>query len=126
VKNKYEGSTVIFGLIVLVIIAAIAGSVLLRIVKPDAEATFINFVTLMFGFITTMVGILFVKKSNENKIEEQNEDIALIKRNTNGTLSAKDAQIKAYRAELARRGINPDTLVPHSRAESLAAEEARG
>lgn len=120
--NSTGGNNVVFALIILVVIVAIAGSVLLRLLKPEAEATFINTITQMFGFLLTIVGLLYVKKSTDDKLSNQDDDISTIKSNTNGTLSAKESEIKAMRANMLKHGINPDTGEPVTRRESLETE----
>lgn len=114
------GNNFVFALVILVIIVAIAGSVLLRILKPEAEATFINAVMQMLGFVVTIIGLLYVKQSIDKRSDKQDENISTIKTNTNGALTAKENEIKAMRANMLKHGINPDNGEPITRSESLA------
>lgn len=84
-----------------IIALALVGSVVLRLLRPDAEATFINTVTTMLGILTSSLVMIFGLGTTNKKIEE-------VQRQTNGTLSRERDENKALRELLAANGINPE------------------
>lgn len=117
-----------YAFVVLSVLVAIAiiGSVVLRILRPDAEATFINSVMTMLGFISASLLILLGQNSTNKNLEETKEKLVKIERQTNGALHSRDETIRNQTELLVDNGIHPitgDVLL--TRKESLAAEEKR-
>lgn len=80
--------TVAFALFALVVIAGIIALGWISVERPDASATFANTLLLFFGLVSSFAVTISVK-----------QDVEKVKRQTNGTLSAKDNEIKELRAE---------------------------
>lgn len=64
----------------------IIGSVVLHIVRPEATGSLLTMGTTILGLVTGFAGILY----NQNK---QGEAIEAVKKQTNGTLTARDEKI---------------------------------
>lgn len=78
------------------VFTGIVGSVVVLAVNPTAHATFVQNLIVLLGLATTAAGTFSI--------------LGDIKKNTNGTLSAKDAEIDRLRAIAAKNGINPDAV----------------
>lgn len=86
--------------IVVIVALALVGSIVLRLLRPDAEATFINTVTTMLGILTTTIVLIWGLGSQDKKLES-------IKEQTNGNLSRRDDEIVTLRQQLLEHGITP-------------------
>ena len=77
----------------------IVGSVVLQLFRPDASASFTNLLVTVLGLSATAAGTFYgLGKANE-RIENANEKIETVVKQTNGTLSAKDAEIRRLHRE---------------------------
>ncbi|CAH0262988.1 hypothetical protein SRABI98_03556 [Microbacterium sp. Bi98] len=82
--------------IVIAVLAGLGlvGVIALQLVRPDASATFIDFVFQLLMLLGGFGGLAYMQG-------QQGKEIQTIKKNTNGTLSRKDDEIATYRAALA-------------------------
>lgn len=79
----------------------IVGVVLLLLFRPEAVGSLITLVGTVLALVAGFALNLYMTSKQGEKIEQ-------IQKQTNGTLSAKDAEIDRLRAISARNGINPD------------------
>ena len=70
----------------------IVGSVVLQIYRPDASANFTNLLVTVLGLSATAAGTFY-------GLGKANERIETVVKQTNGTLTAKDEEIKRLHAE---------------------------
>lgn len=90
---------VVFGVLTL---ASIAGTVILQIHRPDATASFTTFVFQMLGLVVVAGGL----GAGLNQVQQK---IETVQKQTNGTLSKKDDEIARLNAEVAElnRQLHP-------------------
>lgn len=86
--------TVIFITFVALAAVGLAGSVLLLIIRPESVSSFTTLLITVLGLATTAAGTFAA-------LGKQGKEIETIKRQTNGTLTARDNEIAALRAALA-------------------------
>jgi len=75
---------------------ALIGSVLVLVAKPDATATFTNTIVLVLGLVVSAAGTFAA-------LGKVNEKLDNVQKQTNGNLSAKDAEIARLQAEITKR-----------------------
>jgi len=86
--------TVIFITFAALAAVGLAGSVALLILRPEASQDFTTLLITVLGLATTAAGTFYA-------LGKQGQELETIKRNTNGTLTAKDNEIASLRATLA-------------------------
>jgi|GEM_PF-5695564 len=101
--NKQTTFTMIAALAAL----GLAGIVVLLVLRPESTEKLMNY---LFQLLILLAGFGGLAASQH----QQGKAIETIKRNTNGTLSAKDAEIATLRAALAQHA--PDALVEQTGA----------
>jgi hypothetical protein len=116
--------TVIFITFAALAAVGLAGSVLLLIIRPESVSSFTTLLITVLGLATTAAGTFYA-------LGKQGQELATIKRNTNGTLTAKDNEIATLRAALATHA--PEALrdvetgsIPITRAQLREQTEPEG
>lgn len=84
---------------------AVGGGIAIHLLNPEAQATFGNFVFTLLGLMVTAGATL----GGINKVQEEVQEV---KRQTNGRLHAKDAEIERKDRMLLDAGIDPQTGQP--------------
>lgn len=96
---------IVFGVLTL---ASIAGALILYIHRPDATASFTTFVFQMLGLVVVAGGL----GAGLNQVQQS---VQAVQRQTNGTLSKKDEEITRLNAEVAalNRKLHPEDNPDH-------------
>lgn len=94
--------TVMFVVFAALAIFGLVGTVVLLILAPESSREFTSLLITVLGLATTAGGTFYA-------LGKQGQELETIKKNTNGTLSRKDDEIAALRAQLAVHA--PEALV---------------
>jgi hypothetical protein len=78
----------------------IIGAILIIIIRPDATATFTNTFVLIIGIAISFAGTVGVVAPIARRVK-------VVEKQTNGTLSKKDAEIKLLQSQVIELGGNP-------------------
>lgn len=80
-----------FAAVAILLVLGIAGVVLLHLFRPDASATFIQTIVTFAGILTTTITLLY-------GLGKVNDRIEVVRKQTNGTLSALREEIERKEA----------------------------
>lgn len=77
------------------------GSIVLRVVKPEAEATLISGASQLLGLLVTAAGVIYALGKHEQKLDT-------VVKQTNGINTAKEEENQRLTNIIIAAGLNPD------------------
>lgn len=93
-------SLTVFITIAVLILVGLVGATLIILIRPDATATFTNTFVLILGLATSFAGTVGLVSPIAKRVKQ-------VEKQTNGTLSKKDEEIKNLQTQIITLGGNP-------------------
>lgn len=107
-----DGRTGVSPTVALIAIAAlvalaIIGATLIIAIRPEASTSFSNTIIIILGIAVSFAGTVGIVAPIARKTTRVEKAVKVVEKQTNGTLSAKDAEISRLNAMVVNLGGNP-------------------